>query len=697
MKHWFRIPLRAVSKSTPLVFLLFFLSAFRLFGQEVYAPEVYGAYVSEQEVTVSWKVDCSVENPPSTAVVRYNRSAVLANEGEVWIHTDTVPYTEGSIKIKDLYSATGYIYQVGFISDNPLAPEAVWTVRERFESEMAWGITRFLLMIGSLCLFIYGMKTMSEGIQASAGSKLRSILGSMTKNRFTGVLTGFTLTGLLQSSSATTVMTVSFVNAGLISLTESAGIMMGANIGTTITGWLVSFLGFRVNISTYALIIFAFVVPLLLVKRPGVRNWIAALIGFALILLGLGFLVDTVPTFTENSAFVQFFIEYSNQPFLGTMMFIALGIIVTVIVQSSSSAITLTMALCASGVIPFDVAAAMVLGENIGTTATAEISALVGNVHAKRSARIHTLFNVIGVAWMVLALPFVLKIIGNYMPADPYEQTEAGHQAATIALAAFHSVFNLANLLLLIWFTPLLVKLATKTVRSRGVEDEEFRLEYIDSSIQLSEISVMEAKREVIRFGEIVSRMSNFVKSLLTETDAGNQEKLFTRIKKYEKITDRMEIEISQYCSRLAATELSQASSEKVRAFLSIGSDLERIGDIFYQMANTIERKTASKIWFTPDQREKLLRMFGLLDMAIDLMLENLDKEEEKEIDLERAKSLEKEINQLRNKLRREYISRIESGNYNLRSGTIYSDLFSSLEKVGDHIENVSEALTGKI
>jgi phosphate:Na+ symporter len=648
-------------------------------------------------VTISWKVDCSTDNLPSAVVVRYNRSAVLANEGEVWLHTDTVPYTEGSIKLRKLYSSTGYIYQVGFMPSDPQKPEAVWTVRQRFESKMAWGITRFMLMIGSLCLFIYGMKTMSEGIQASAGSKLRSILGSMTKNRFTAVLTGFTLTGLLQSSSATTVMTVSFVNAGLISLTESAGIMMGANIGTTITAWLVSFLGFRVNIITYALIIFAFVVPLLLVKRPGVRNWITALIGFALILLGLGFLLDTVPTFTENSAFVQFFIEYSNQPFLGTMMFIALGIIVTVIVQSSSSAITLTMALCASGVIPFDVAAAMVLGENIGTTATAEISALVGNVFAKRSARIHTLFNIIGVAWMVVALPFVLKIIGGFMPADPYEQTEAGHQAATIALAAFHSVFNLANFLLLIWFVPLLVKLATKTVRSRGGEDEEFRLEYIDSSIQLSEISVLEAKNQVIRFGEIVSRMSSFVKSLLTETDAGNQEKLLSRIKKYEKITDRMEIEISQYCSRLAATELSPTSTEKVRSFLRISSDLERIGDVFYQMANTIERKTASKIWFSPDQREKLLRMFGILDLAMDLMMENLEKEEGKEINLERAKSLEKEINELRNKLRREYISRIESGNYNLRSGTIYSDLFSSLEKVGDHIENVSEALTGKI
>lgn len=697
MKLRFRIPLRAVSKSRLLIFFLLFSSCLRAWGIGDFTPEVYGAFVAESEVTIGWKVDCTSQQTPAGVVVRYNRSAVLANEGEVWLYSDTLPYGEGAIALSDLYSSTAYIYQVGFIPDSDSSEVTLWTPRERFESKMAWGITRFLLMIGSLCLFIYGMKTMSEGIQASAGSKLRSILGSMTKNRFTAVLTGFTLTGLLQSSSATTVMTVSFVNAGLISLTESAGIMMGANIGTTITGWLVSFLGFRVNIITYALIIFAFVVPLLLVKRPGMRNWITALIGFALIFLGLGFLVDTVPTFTEDSAFVRFFIEYSDQPFLGTLMFMALGVIVTVIVQSSSSAITLTMALCASGVIPFEVAAAMVLGENIGTTATAEISALVGNVHAKRSARIHTLFNLIGAAWMVMALPFVLSAIGKFMPADPYANTDAGYQAATIALAAFHSVFNLANLLLLIWFTPLLVKLATKTVRSRGEEDEEFRLEYIDSSIQLSEISVLEAKRQVIRFGEIVSRMSNFVKSLLTETDAANQEKLLSRIKKYEKITDRMEIEISQYCSRLSATELSQSSTEKVRIFLSIGSDLERIGDIFYQMANTIERKTASKIWFTPDQREKLLRMFGILDMALDLMLENLDKEEEKEINLTRARELEKEINQLRNKLRREYISRIESGNYNLRSGTIYSDLFSSLEKVGDHIENVSEALTGKI
>jgi phosphate:Na+ symporter len=283
------------------------------------------------------------------------------------------------------------------------------------------------------------------------------------------------------------------------------------------------------------------------------------------------------------------------------------------------------------------------------------------------------------------------------MAVDPFTNSEAGRQAATTALAAFHSVFNLANLLILIWFTPFLVRLASKTVRSRGGQDEEYRLEYIDSSIQISEISLLEAKKQVVRFGEIASRMSGFVKALLTETEPSAQANLQGRIKKYEKITDRLEIEIAQYCGKLSATELSAESSEKVRAFLSISSDLERIGDIFYQMSNTIERKSASRIWFAPDQREKLLRMFGLVDMALDTMLENLRKDGTKEIDIERAKKLEKEINDLRNRMRREYISRIESGNYNLRSGTVYSDLFSSLEKVGDHIENVSEALVGKI
>lgn len=692
-----KLALRAVAKNLIHTLFTVLLGFLCLVSSGRDLPEVYGAHVTDEEVKVSWRVYCEGENQPTYAVIRYNRAAVLANEGEVWLLSDTVLSSDGSIVLNELDPTAGYVYQVGFIYSSNGEETVQWTPRDRFTTKMPWGVWRLFLMIGALCMFIYGMKTMSEGIQTSAGGRLRRILGYMTKNRFAGVFSGFILTGLLQSSSATTVMTVSFVNAGLLSLTQSAGIMMGANIGTTITGWLVSILGFRVNITVYALVVFALATPLLLIKKPEIRSWSTALIGFALIFMGLGFLKETVPSFTEDSAFVRFFLEYSQEPVLGTLMFIALGLIVTVIVQSSSSAITLTMALCASGVIPFNVAAAMILGENIGTTATAEIAALVGNVHAKRSARIHTLFNIIGVAWMVFALPFALKAIGKFMTVDPFLPTDAGRQAATTALAAFHSVFNLANLLILIWFIPLLVKLASKTVRSKGAEDEEFRLEYIDTSIQISEISLLEAKKQVIRFGEIAARMSGFVKSLLTETERSKQIQIHGRIKKYEKITDRFEIEIAQYCGKLSSTELSAGSSEKVRAFLSISSDLERIGDIFFQMSDTIERKTASKIWFTPDQREKLLRMFGLIDMALDNMLDNLRKDSEKEVNLVKTKKLEKEINELRNRLRREYISRVESGNYNLRSGTVYSDLFSSLEKVGDHIENVTEALVGKI
>ncbi len=664
------------------------------------AVELHGTIVTDETVRITWLVDCEKPNAPSEIVIRYNRAAVLANEGDVWLRADAVPYSDGSLELRGLNAASSYVYQLGYETGTTEGADAAtmtWSNRQYFETKTPWGFTRMLLMLGSLSLFIYGMKTMSEGIQASAGVRLRKILESMTKNRVTGVLSGFFLTGLLQSSSATTVMTVSFVNAGLITLVQSAGIMMGANIGTTVTGWLVSYLGFRIDITIYALVVLAMAIPLLLIKKSEFKAWATALIGFALIFMGLGFLKDTVPVFTQDSAIVTFFAEFSNIPVIGVLMFIALGAIITIIIQSSSTAITLTMALCATGVIPFEVAAAMVLGENIGTTTTAEIAAVVGNVFAKRSARIHTLFNVIGVCWMVFLIPVVLPLIGKFLPADPFSNTDAGRQAATTGLAAFHTVFNIANLLLLIWFVPALVKIATRTVPSKGGEDEEFRLEYIDTSIQISEISLVEARGEVAKFGEITARMSGFVRKLLIETDEAEQTSIHKRIRKYEKITDRLELEIAEYCGQLSRTELSKSAADQVSAILSISNDLERIGDIFYQMSSTIERKIASKIWFTPDQRAKLMAMFDLLDKSMAKMVENLKKEETDAVDLETAKAYEKELNKMRNNLRIEYLDKIESGNYNLRSGTIFSDLFSSLEKVGDHILNVSKALVGKL
>lgn len=658
----------------------------------------YGADPGEESAHKSRPVDCDISKPPDAAILRYKCSGKIANTRETLHYNRPVSFTEGYFELKNQEPESQYVYQLGYNISSPdrVKVDNKRTPPDRFATDMPWGLTRFLFMIGALALFIFGMKTMSEGLQASAGLRLRNILSSMTRNRFAGVFSGFLLTGILQSSSATSVMTISFVNAGLITLAQSAGIIMGANIGTTVTGWIVSLLGFRFDITIYALALLAFASPLLLIRRMEWRSWGTALVGFSLLFLGLGFLKDTVPTFTEAPAMAQFFLSYSHSPVVGTLLFLVLGALIAIIVQSSSTAIMLTMALCASGIIPYEAAAAMVLGENIGTTLTAEIAAFVGNVHARRCARIHSLFNVIGAAWMVFLIPVLLPVIGRFLPANPFENSDAGHQAATIGLAAFHTVFNLLNLVLLIWFVPFMVKIASKTVRSHG-DDENYRLEYIETPIQVSEIALVEAKQEIIKFADLTYRMSQQVRKLLTETDTDEQKRMHKRIMKYEKITDRMEVEIAQYCANISRTELSQTASERVRSILSISNDLERIGDVFYRMSRSIEKKSAAKIWFLPDQRIKLMEMFDVLNKAFAKMLLNLDRDESEQIDLEGALALELQLNEMNKRLKKEYISRIESGKYNLRGGAIFNDLFSSIEKAGDHIINVSEALVGEV
>lgn len=657
----------------------------------------HGAVTEEGYTEIFWSVDCAPETGPDSVMVRYNRAATLANEGEFWLYSDPVPYTSGRIVLSGLSGATNYIYQLGYsVSDEDGNTAYRWEQRRSFETKLPWGPTRFLLMVGALCMFIYGMKMMSEGVQASAGNKLRKALSGMTRNRVAGVASGFGLTALLQSSSATTVMTVSFVNAGLITLAESAGIMMGANIGTTVTGWFVSMIGLRVNITLYALILFAIATPLIFVKKREIKIWSTPMIGFALLFMGLGFLRNTVPSFTQDSEIVRFFVEYSGIPVIGVLLFVFLGFLVTVIVQSSSSAITLTMTLCAGGVIPLEAAAAMVLGENIGTTATAEIAALVGNVHAKRSARIHTLFNVIGVAWMIFLMPFVLELIGSFLPESPNNDSPAGRQSATAALAVFHTFFNVTNLLILIWFVPQLIKLATLTVPSRGADDEIHRLEYIDTSIQLTELNIVEARKAVTKFAEITGKMGTLTRRMMTETEMSDQIKLQEKIAKYEEITDRFDMEISRYCSRISTAELSTESSERVRAMLSISNDLERVGDIYKQMSVALIRKAEAKIWFTQDQRDRLSSLADLVEKSHRIMAENLNKDEGDRIKLAEAVEAEKAVNRARNSIRKEYISRIEKGKYNLRSGSVYSELFTAYEEIGDHLVSVSKALAGE-
>jgi len=563
---------------------------------------------------------------------------------------------------------------------------------------MEFGFIDALKLIGALGFFIYGMKIMSEGVQKAAGQSLRRILSMMTKNRYLGVLTGFLVTCLVQSSSASTVMAVSFVNAGLLSLVESAGIMLGANIGTTITGWLVAILGFKIKIAAMALPLLAIGVPMLFMKRNKLKYIGEFIVGFAILFWGLSELKNAVPDVKNNPEILHFLADYADMGLLSNLFFVLVGALLTIVVQSSSASMALTQTLCFSGIIPFEVAAAMILGENIGTTITAELASLPGNVHAKRSARIHSMFNIVGVSWMVLLISFTpilhgVKFIAENIlhVADPYTA-----DGAPMGLAIFHTSFNFLNVAIMIWFVPFLVKMAIKSVKSKGELDEEYHLEHISTGIMATpDMSILEAQKEVAKFGKLIRRMNGFLKELITTTDTKEISKTLARIKKYEDITDRIEADVADYLMIVSQGEMSEISSIRIRGMLRIIGNLERMGDIYYQMSKGIERKNEDKVYFTPEQRENLLNMFDLVDDALKNMDKNLDSDYEG-ITLAKAIELEDSINSYRKTIRKEHFESVEKGEYNFASATIYSDLFNSLEKVGDHIINVSEGVTGE-
>ena len=568
---------------------------------------------------------------------------------------------------------------------------------------MEFGIYELLRLIGALGFFIYGMKVMSDGIQKAGGSKMRQILGGMTSNRYFGVMTGFLITAIVQSSSATTVMTVSFVNAGLLTLVESAGVMMGANIGTTITAWVISILGFKVKMSAIALPIIAFGMPMMFARKTKTKNWGEFLVGFALLFIGLAELKNAVPDVKNNPEVLSFLAGFADPSFLSRLMFVGVGTLLTIVVQSSSAAMALTLVLCNTGVIPFEVAAAMVLGENIGTTITAELASMVGNVHAKRSARIHSMFNIIGVTWMLILMPYALDIVNyvsiNYFGSiSPYTAVDGWGDSMSpvpIALSIFHTGFNFLNVLMLIWFVPAIVRFAERTVKSQGDMDEEFHLEHIGTGLmQTAELSVLEANKEVAKFGRISSKLFKMIPELMTETDNKKFSNLMSRIKKYEDITDRMEVEIADYLAETAKGELSDTASKKVRSMLSIINDMERIGDICYQMSITIERKNEQKAYFTPELRTSLEEMIAEVLKALEIMNKNLNSEYE-QVSMTDANGAEDIINKMRNKLRKEYLTKIEKGEVKIQTGMIYNNLIHSLEKVGDHVHNITEAITG--
>lgn len=558
---------------------------------------------------------------------------------------------------------------------------------------MDFSLLTLLTLAGALGFLIFGMKQMSDGLQKLAGPLMRRVLGGMTRSPLLGIITGFMVTALVQSSSATTVMVVSFVNAGIVTLGESLALIMGANIGTTVTAWLLSLLGFGGNVRLLALPLIAIGVPLMFTKKPVMTSWAQALIGLALIFLGLNEMILSVPHFATPELGPMATILDTEFNFLALVLFASVGVILTMIAQSSSAAIALTLVMAYQGWLSFEMAAAMVLGENIGTTITANLAAIAGNVHAKRAARAHLIFNVIGLVWMGLLLSPALNGISMLMVAAGTTSPFVNSASLPVALSIFHSAFNLINVLLLVWFIPQIARLVTRLQPAQG--DESFHLEFIGKGIvQTAEISLHEAQKEIAKFAEIDRKGVLLIHRLINETELDQQVKLADKIQRYEEITDRIELEVDRFLTQLSTAQLSEASSQRVRSLLMVVNHLETIGDIFFQMSKTVERKTKKKLWFDQQQRDELAELYLLVMRVMEVMTANMEKPV-RELTLTEAAELEKQVNELRHRLRTKNFKRIEKGKVKLEAGLVYNDLVSGYEKICDNALLVSEALTG--
>ena len=558
---------------------------------------------------------------------------------------------------------------------------------------MNYSFTDFLTLVGSLGLFLYGMKMMSEALQRVAGSKMRNILSAMTSNRFLAVFTGFLVTVIIQSSSATTVMVVSFVNAGLLSLIQSIGVIMGANIGTTVTGWIISLLGFKVSISAYALPLIGISLPLIFSKVTRRRTWGEFIIGFALLFMGLEALKGSVPNIKANPEILGFLQNYTDLGFTSILIFLGIGTLLTIIIQSSSATMALTFVMCNQGWIPFELAAAMIMGENIGTTITANIAAAVGNTSAKRAAFVHFLFNILGVIWMLIVFtPFVSKI-DQIVTLHGGVSPSMNPAAIPIALSIFHTSFNVINVLVFVWFVPLFKTLVEKIIPLKEDDDEEFRLQYITTGLlSTPELSLFQARKEVQFFAKHTKKMFGFIQKLINETDDAKFNRLFAKIEKYERISDEVEVEIANYLSMVNQSKFSDTGRRQVRSIMKQVSDLESIGDSNFNLARTIKRMRERKVKFTPEVMKKLELMFDLVEESLTIMFDNLN-EESSNINFSKAKEIETEINTYRNQLKIEHLDNLKNGVYKYDTGIIFNDLFSECEKLADYVINVSEAL----
>lgn len=601
---------------------------------------------------------------------------------------------------------------------------------------MNYSLLDFLGLLGAVGLFLYGMKVMSEGLQKAAGDRLRNILSAMTRNRFTGTVTGFFITALIQSSSASTVMVVSFVNAGLMTLAQSMAVIMGANVGTTFTAWVIALFGFKVDISAFALPLIGLAVPLLFSSKSRTKSIGEFTIGFAFLFMGLSMINKYVPDLQSNPEMFAFLERYASLGFGSVLIFCFVGIVVTMIIQSSAATFAITLIMCSKGWITFDLACALILGSNIGTTITPLLASMSGNVAAKRTAMGHLLFNLLGTIW-VLAIfyPFVnlnswiTEDIGQGDPTalyryvtdlkinhpDIYNQLYSNslptpdgdilrHQtiitqlqvSVSFGLSMFHTVFNLINLSIMIWLTKVYVKIVEFLVPAKHHGDDEFQLKFIQGGIlSASELNISQAEKEISVFAERVARMLPMAKELVTTKDGSDDfNKVYSRLEKYEEISDRMEIEIANYLNRCAEGRLSNESKRRIAAMLSIDSEIESIADCALGVGKILLRKQQSSVSFNEEIYKNIDTMFSYVDKAVQnmlLLLQNIEHQNEPDIIV--SYNCEREINNLRNQLRTNNIENINGRHYEYQSGIYYMDIISTLEKMGDYVINVVDIL----
>ena len=572
-----------------------------------------------------------------------------------------------------------------------------------------------LSVLGGLAMFLYGMALMSEGLQKSAGDRLRAFMASMTSNAFKRVLTGTAVTALVQSSSATTIMVVSFVNAGLLTLGNAIGVIMGANIGTTLTAWITS-LGFSVNIALFAVPMMGLGFVFHSSKKASLKNLGQFLMGFAIMYVGLTFMKDCSNAVLGDyqDGMMRFFGSINGFGFGSVLLFLVAGAVLTIVLQASSATMAITMLLAASGLIDFKLAVAMVLGENIGTTITANIAASVANTSAKRAARAHTIFNIVGVIWVLCVFGPIVKLICVIMEALGFcNPTEASHQLALIAggevaadsgmiemyknsllygIAMLHTLFNITNTFVLIWFTPLIEKAVVWLVKEPKGEAEVFRLKYISGGpLSTAELSIAEAQQEILHFAEICRNGFGYIREAVNEQNPDKFDTLNEKLIKYEEITDRIEFEIATYLNEVSKNEISEEAADEIKAMYKIIGEMESLGDSGEAIGRILKRKNAHNKVFDKSILDRLNKMMDLVQKSYDVMIENLKNKKEL-TDISNAENCEYNINECRNHLREEHIVNIESNSYNYLTGVYYMDVLSELEKIGDFMINISQA-----